>query len=229
MVKLTSFLLATVAIVAVSAQGVSQEPVSVSISDLNNFHISDDLKNAGLTEAQEIEVDEQPINILPFPGAHVALEKRAPKAAPKKNATLTKEQQSILDTHNKFRALHGAGPLTWNDKAAKFGNNWIQACKFQHSGGPFGENLAAGYKDFKTSITAWYNEEKQYNYNNPGFSGATGHFTQVVWKDTKSVGCAKKFCPGNNWTIYICNYQAAGNIVGNNGAYFRKNVLPKRK
>jgi hypothetical protein len=42
----------------------------------------------------------------------------------------------------------------------------------------FGENLAAGYKDFKTSITAWYNEEKQYNYNNPGFSGATGHFTQ---------------------------------------------------
>ncbi|KAG0318144.1 Golgi-associated plant pathoproteinsis- protein 1, partial [Podila horticola] len=65
-----------------------------------------------------------------------------------------------------------------------------------------------GYKDYKTAITAWYNEEKQYNYNNPGFSGATGHFTQVVWKDTKS---------------------AAGNIVGNNGAYFRKNVLPKKK
>ncbi|KAF9325123.1 hypothetical protein BG006_011373 [Podila minutissima] len=229
MVKLTTLLMATVAIVAVSAQGISQEPVSVAISDLENFHISDDLENAGLVEAEAQEVDdiEEPIDIRPF-GAHVSLAKRAP-APPKKTATLTKEQKQILDTHNKFRAAHGAAPLTWNSKAATFGNNWIQACQFKHSGGPFGENLAAGYKDYKSAITAWYDEEKQYNYNNPGFSGATGHFTQVVWKGTKSVGCAKKFCPGSNWTIYICNYKSGGNIVGDNGAYFRKNVLPKRK
>ena len=34
----------------------------------------------------------------------------------------------------------------------------------------------------------WYNEIKSYNYAKSGFSGATGHFTQLVWKSTTSVG-----------------------------------------
>lgn len=47
--------------------------------------------------------------------------------------------------------------------------------------------------------TAWvcvcrYNEYSQYNYNYPGFSEATGHFTQVVWKATTQLGCAVKVC-----------------------------------
>ncbi|KAK3844494.1 MAG: CAP domain-containing protein, partial [Linnemannia gamsii] len=92
----------------------------------------------------------------------------------------------------------------------------------QHSGGKYGENLAAGYKDFKTGIAAWYDEHTQYNYNGGGFSGATGHFTQVVWKGSKRIGCAKKFCPGSNWTIYICNYDPPGNVSGQ----FQENVSP---
>jgi len=89
--------------------------------------------------------------------------------------------------------------------------------------------LAAGYKDFKTAITAWYDEVKYYNYNKPGFSGSTGHFTQVVWKSTKQVGCAKKFCKSSGWTIYICEYDAPGNIVTSDNSYFKKNVLPIKK
>jgi uncharacterized protein YkwD len=45
------------------------------------------------------------------------------------------EQTIVLDTHNKHRARHGSPPLTWNAQAAQFGNNWIQACQFKHSGG----------------------------------------------------------------------------------------------
>ncbi|KAG0302243.1 hypothetical protein BGZ97_002434 [Linnemannia gamsii] len=134
------------------------------------------------------------------------------------------EQTIVLDTHNKHRARHGSPPLTWNAQAAQFGNNWIQACQFKHSGGKYGENLAAGYKDFKTAIDVWYNEVSKYNYNRPGFSPATGHFTQVVWKSTNSIGCAKKFCPGSNWTIYICNYDPPGNYQGQ----YEKNVLPPK-
>ncbi|KAG0348559.1 hypothetical protein BG004_004804 [Podila humilis] len=214
MVKLSTFLMATVAIVAVSAQGVSLEPVSLAY-DSPVF-------------AQDISEIEHPITTMPISGAHVALEKRAPtkKAA---KPPLTKEQKSILDTHNKFRALHGAKPLRWDYSAANFGNNWLKACEFKHSSGPYGENLAAGYKDFKAAITGWYSEEKKYDYKRPGFSMNTGHFTQVVWRDTKSVGCAKRFCPKSNWTIYICNYYRGGNMVGDNGSYFRKNVLPKNK
>ena len=35
-----------------------------------------------------------------------------------------------------------------------------------------------------------YNEVKKYSYMFPGFSKKTGHFTQVVWKDTTKVGMA---------------------------------------
>ncbi|KAF9185388.1 hypothetical protein BGZ51_002673, partial [Haplosporangium sp. Z 767] len=142
-------------------------------------------------------------------------------------SSLTKEQQIILDTHNKFRAQHGAAPLKWSTKAASFANNWIQQCAFKHSGGPFGENLGAGHRDFKHLITSWYSEEKKYNYNNPGFTMNTGHFTQVVWRGTTGVGCAKKFCPGSNWNIYICNYDPPGNM--NYAESFRANVLPRSK
>ncbi|KAG0076434.1 hypothetical protein BGZ90_008710, partial [Linnemannia elongata] len=133
------------------------------------------------------------------------------------------DQQSILQTHNNYRARHGASPLTWDNTLAQFGSNWLQQhCQMQHSGGKYGENLAAGYKDFKTGIDAWYNEVSKYNYGSGGFSSATGHFTQVVWKGSKRVGCAKRFCPGSNWTIYICNYDPPGNVQGQ----YQENVSP---
>ncbi|KAG0203495.1 hypothetical protein BGX28_004248 [Mortierella sp. GBA30] len=241
MVKLTTFLLASVAIMAcsISAQ-VSTAPRAISIADLENYTVGDVL-------AAELPEEEANVTILPFPGPHDngSLQRRAEPTQPKKpqpkkpqpkkpqpkkpSAKLTAEQQLILNTHNKYRAKHQAPPLTWNNNAANFGNKWIQQCQFKHSGGPHGENLAAGYKDFGAAIDAWYNEVKFYDYNRPGFTMKTGHFTQVVWKGTKSVGCAKKFCPGSNWYIYICEYDPPGNIVSNDNGFFKKNVLPPKK
>ncbi|CAO3563811.1 unnamed protein product [Mortierella alpina] len=137
------------------------------------------------------------------------------------------EMQSILDTHNGYRRMHGSPDLTWNDAAATWGDNWLQSCEFRHSdSGPnnYEEILAAGYADFKSAIDAWYGEVKDYDYNSPGFSMNTGHFTQVVWKSTTSIGCAKRECP--RWTIYICNYDPAGNIISDDNSYFTDNVLP---
>ncbi|KAG0378508.1 hypothetical protein BGX24_003633 [Mortierella sp. AD032] len=132
------------------------------------------------------------------------------------------EIQSILDTHNKYRKMHGVPDVTWNAEAAKFGDNYLQPCAFKHSGGKYGENLAAGQKDFPAAIKAWYDEVSKYNFKLPGFSGGTGHFTQVVWKNTKTIGCARRACP--TWPIYICEYDPPGNIV--NPGYFKDNVLP---
>ena len=36
-----------------------------------------------------------------------------------------------------------------------------------------------------------------------------GHFTQIVWQDTKEVGCAYNPCP--NLDTIICNFYPAGN------------------
>jgi uncharacterized protein YkwD len=37
--------------------------------------------------------------------------------------------------------------------------NWLASnCAFQHSGGPDGENLAAGYSSWASVVDGWYNE-----------------------------------------------------------------------
>ncbi len=68
----------------------------------------------------------------------------------------------------------------------------------------------------------WYDEVALYNFNNPGFSSQTGHFTQVVWVSTSELGCGVAM--SNDYQIYaVSHYLKPGNF--NNE--FRTNVLPK--
>jgi hypothetical protein len=95
-------------------------------------------------------------------------------------------------------------------------------------GGPTGENLAAGYANASASIDAWGLERESYNFNSPGFSEQTGHFTQLVWKSTTSVGCGRVDCNGSGGTpgwYVVCEYWPAGNIILNGGdSLFMDNV-----
>lgn len=74
-----------------------------------------------------------------------------------------------------------------------------------------------------------------YDWNNPGYSSQTGHFTQIVWKGSNQLGCAAVTCPdgkiftGYGPTLYlVCEYAPPGNWVSSNSAttaqYFRTNV-----
>ena len=90
-----------------------------------------------------------------------------------------------------------------------------------------GENLAMyGSSDpsDKTLTTtahatnAWYDEVKDYNFDDPGFKSGTGHFTQVVWKECTKVGF------GTAGNFVVGRYSPAGNMEG----AFEENVLPKQ-
>ena len=66
---------------------------------------------------------------------------------------------------------------------------------FQHSGNKYkgdnlGENIYFGtYISPEGMTDAWYNEIADYDFREPGGNfSQTGHFTQVVWKDTKECG-----------------------------------------
>lgn len=56
-------------------------------------------------------------------------------------ATLEDFKTAVVRQHNEYRAKYGAGKLTWSD--ALYGDTlkWANQCKFQHSGGNYGENL----------------------------------------------------------------------------------------
>ncbi|MFP2910758.1 CAP domain-containing protein [Pyxidicoccus sp. 3LFB2] len=98
----------------------------------------------------------------------------------------------------------------------------------------YGENLYWGGSSTQAApstlvgaaVKSWYDEVSQYNFKSGGFSGATGHFTQLVWKGTTRVGCAVSQGKGSKWyeTYVVCIYQAPGNVLGQ----FQTNVLPPR-
>lgn len=82
------------------------------------------------------------------------------------------------------------------------------------------------------SVDAWGSEREKYNFKKPGFSKETGHFTQLVWSNTTSVGCGRVNCNGENGTpgwYVVCEYYPPGNVVGDDNKYFVDNVKPQTK
>ncbi|KAL4588591.1 hypothetical protein LXL04_001483 [Taraxacum kok-saghyz] len=124
----------------------------------------------------------------------------------------------FLIPHNEARAEVGVQPLQWNktlvDYATGYAYQRMGDCSLQHSEGPFGENLAIGYGDQLTEadvVAMWVGEKQYYDYeSNSCFGDECLHYTQVVWRDTVHVGCAKVECYNDGW-FAICNYNPPGN------------------
>ena len=138
------------------------------------------------------------------------------------------EGQAILDAHNRLRASHCAEPLVWSDALARGAKAWVdhlaaKGCMLQHSETQYGENISGGSASTQTSdqvASLWYSEKDAYHYGSGGFSMRTGHFTQVVWRGSRRLGCAAASC--GDIRLWVCNYDPAGNMLGD----FERNVLP---
>lgn len=137
----------------------------------------------------------------------------------------------IVATHNLWRAEVGVGKLTYSNELAASAQAWAERlkaernCNMQHSQGKTGENLywASAWsngpaQDVKSPdvVNAWAEEKRNYDYSNnrctPG--QVCGHYTQVVWRDTKEVGCGMAVCDSPKNQVWVCQYLPAGNWVG---------------
>ncbi|KAH8681832.1 CAP domain-containing protein [Xylariales sp. PMI_506] len=122
---------------------------------------------------------------------------------------------AVLNSTNFYRREHNATAVTWNTTLEDYASGYLNSssCAFEHSGGPYGENLAIGYANATASVEAWGDEGAEYDYGNPGFSEQTGHFTQLVWKATTTVGCGRRLCGKSGWYL-VCEYWPRGNVIG---------------
>jgi hypothetical protein len=152
---------------------------------------------------------------------------------------------AVLYHHNAARANHGAGEMTWCPDCETAARTTAELCIFEHSipaGVNQGQNLFTVSGD-AFNVTAgitesWYKAELPFMDGYYGMANIpddvfhkVGHFTQVVWIDSTSVGCVSQDCTGrmivngassNLDKFTVCNYDPAGNV--NDG--YGLNVLP---
>jgi hypothetical protein len=145
------------------------------------------------------------------------------------------DAQKILDQHNCVRAKYGVPPLQWSWQLADDAQVHADRCGFWHSNtvkpsllpADQGENIHIDTGGAVDS-SGWMAEEADFNCaQNKCKSGDCGHWTQMIWQGTNSVGCAITDCPSANnaantpvdatWTnshLLVCRYNPPGNFTG---------------
>lgn len=148
-------------------------------------------------------------------------------------------EQEALNTHNKYREVHGVAPMLLDrglsNQAKAYAQKIANLGQLMHSSQAeredAGENLAYACSSNGVPLTGetatrmWYDEvcKPGYDFNTGGFSGGTGHFTQVVWKDSVKLGIGQGKATRNGMQcIYVVGrYVIAGNMMGE----FQQEVL----
>ncbi|CAN0911189.1 Pathogenesis-related protein PR-1 [Linum grandiflorum] len=129
----------------------------------------------------------------------------------------------FMGPQNAARAALKMPPLKWDARLARFAQRYANRrkrdCALVHSGGPYGENIFWGSGTRWTpaqAAAAWTDEKKSYRYwsNSCAGNAQCGHYTQIVWRRTKRVGCARVVCNGGSGVFMTCNYDPPGNYVG---------------
>ncbi len=154
-----------------------------------------------------------------------------------------------LEAHNDIRAEVFDKALGWSNKlqndAQDYANILADSGKFEHDpkniDKDYGENLYASINingkipTFKEATDNWAVEKQFYNYDDNSCSvdadntvqvGITvyntcGHYTQIVWKSSSLVGCAKaQYKTGDlkDGYVIVCKYSSPGNIIFNGTA-----------
>jgi uncharacterized protein YkwD len=126
----------------------------------------------------------------------------------------------MISAHNAVRARVGVAALKWSDKLAEVAQKWADHLamngQLAHSQNPnYGENLyeiSGAAATPAIVVNVWTAEARDYDYSSNSCHGVCGHYTQVVWRDTKEVGCGKG--QGRGREVWVCEYDPPGNWEG---------------
>jgi hypothetical protein len=136
----------------------------------------------------------------------------------------------LLAAHNRERSAAGIAPLSWSDDLAADAAEWAETlaeandlvhAEDEDPYDPQGENLWLGTRAAyapEEMVGMWIDEKRHFkpgifpNVSRTGDLEDVGHYTQLMWRDTGRVGCAKSANEENE--VLVCRYAAAGNVIG---------------
>ena len=144
-------------------------------------------------------------------------------------APSTEAEATWLEAHNEARRDFGSPALRWNEELERDAREWAQRLarenrlrhepRDQREGA--GENLWLGSRGVfrpQQMIDDLVNEERFFragkfpNVSTTGNWRDVGHYTQIVWPETREVGCA--MASGRRSDVLVCRYSPAGNFAG---------------
>jgi pathogenesis-related protein 1 len=128
--------------------------------------------------------------------------------------------QEMVNAHNALRGRLKLPPLVWSDQLARYAQEWANRLaitgQLSHRSNPvYGENLFLVHgadAEPAAVVAAWASEARSYDYRNNSCQGRCGHYTQLIWRNTKRLGCGS--ASRNGTQIWVCNYDPPGNMVG---------------
>jgi pathogenesis-related protein 1 len=126
----------------------------------------------------------------------------------------------MSDAHNVIRARVGVPPLVWSDQLARVAQDWtnhlIATGGFSHRpDNRYGENLysvSGAIASPAQAVGHWAREARGYDVRSNTCSGVCGHYTQIVWGNIRTVGCA--VATDRRREVWVCNYDPPGNVIG---------------
>jgi hypothetical protein len=135
--------------------------------------------------------------------------------------------QRLLAAHNLERDRVGVPRLAWSAQLASDAQAWAETLarsgRFEHSqgNGDQGENLwmgTAGSYTAEEMVGGFVEEVRHFragpfpHVSKTGSWQDVGHYTQLIWRDSRQVGCA--VARGKGHDILVCRYWPAGNVIG---------------
>jgi len=163
----------------------------------------------------------------PLWGNHAAVRVSQQPKAP--SPQLTPAATELLNAHNKYRKQVGVPPLVWSNKLAANAQQWANSLAsrgvFEHSSNSQrpgeGENLwkgTSGRFSRTVMVDGWGSEQKYFrngtfpNVSSTGNWSDVGHYTQMIWKNTRELGCG--VATGGGYDTLVCRYSPPGNFQG---------------
>lgn len=124
------------------------------------------------------------------------------------------DKNEIISLHNNIRRSHSNTPgLHWNSLLALEAKIYVENCQYNDNSKVLSllkeslavDNVAKGYANWEKTINAWYSGNKDYDYDNPGYTNGAGAFITMVWKDSTDIGCSAMNC-SDIGVLYQCLY-----------------------
>ena len=136
----------------------------------------------------------------------------------------------LLQEHNKYRYIHNVKKLTLDNKIINAATVYAESLAsnsipyylepsgiYYNENEKYGENLFQCNKksckmdNISLVTTIWYNESLNYDFSLNEGNKETNNFTQMVWKDTKKMGCGIGVRNDESYKI-VCFYYPRGNV-----------------